>query len=641
MGRTLYPPASKTLASLIASLLTWSLASPLLSEAYGQLAAEQREALAENIQQAKQQLDASKLPELNASQAQVLENFEALQQYLRQNTSEENRQAWLDYLNAEPLLEAIRQDAPPAQQGRLARDLQFRMTRNFAGLDMRSMRRLRRSLRQLQSAVRFRRPERTIEQLQQQLDRLAQRVREMDDVPSADDAAAVSVVLELLEAAGQEEAMAPIVRSRFSHPNIRLMIGEGLVQQFASRPINRTQPVNDCILGTRIRGQATLHGAVQAQLIPSYDTIRIQLSMHGNFAARNVGYNGPVTVNTVANGNVSATRTLLVSEQGISLEPTYAQANLNSNITNINHHLKLVRKIAARRAAEQKPKAEQISVRKLQQQVGSEFDRETSQYAGRSLDLPLEDLERVFGRLDVSVPSRQLYASEEFIYVDMRQAEEDQVLALNAPPGLTPDMFIGAQFHESAIDNVASRVLAGRTMTRKQLESLLGNLQPKDGATRPEPFIVPAASEDAAGDAADVPEDADEPFEIDFASFRPLIFEARDDTVRVGVRGTRFSQGGRELDRAVEITAVYRPTYFQDKIYLLRQGDVEVNYPGRGRLSVSQVAIRRNIQIAFRDAFPKAILNRPVKIPRQQSSDMLVYPRSITARDGWLSVGLR
>ncbi len=607
------------------------------SVAFGQLDAEQRAELADSILAAKERLDAAKLPDLEAAQADVLQQFEELDAYLQQHTNEENRRAWLRYLNSEPLLQAIRQTDDVAQQGRLAEELQFRMSRNLAGLDLAAMRRLRRSLRQLESAIRFRRRDRTIEILAGQLDKLAARLKEMQDVPEAEDAASLSVVLDLLQQAGQDDAVLTVLRREFSQPNIRLMIGEDLVGRIASRSIDRTQPVNDCILGTRICGQATLTGSVQAQLLPSYDTVRIQLSMLGNFSARNTGYNGPVSLNTLSTGNVMASRTLLVTEQGIQLEPTYAEANLSTDIQRVNHRMRLVRNIASRRAAEQKPLAERISVRKLQKQVGGEFDRETSRFAGRSLELPMNDIEKTFGRLDISMPTRQLYASDQFIFVDFRQAEPDQVLALTSPPGLAPDTYIGAQFHESAIDNVASQVLAGRTMNREQIDSLLDGLRSSSDRELPEPFIVPTPAE------SDEPVDAEalESFEIDFARFRPLIFEARDDTLRVGVRGTRFSQASRELKRAIEITAVYKPTHFEDKTYLLREGDVEVDFPGRGRLSVTQVAIKRNIQIAFRNAFPAAILNRPIELPLEEVGGLTIYPRTITARDGWLSVGLK
>ncbi|QEG40767.1 hypothetical protein [Roseimaritima ulvae] len=607
--------------------------------AFGQIDAEQRAELADRILAAKEGLDAAKLPDLEAAQAEVLQQLEALDDYLRQHTDDENRAAWFRYLNIAPLQQAIKQADNATQQRQLAEQLQLRMSRNLAGLDLPAMRRLRRSLRRLESAARFRRRDRTIEILAGQLDKLAARMREMQDVPEAEDAASLSVVLDLLDEAGQDDAVLSILRGKFSQPNIRLMIGEPLINRIASRSINRTQPVNDCILGTRVIGNATLIGSVQANLVPSYDTVRIQLSMMGNFTARNTGYNGPVSLNTLSHGNVMARRTLLVSEQGIQLEPTYAEAQLNTNIQRVNHRLRLVRKIASRRAAEQKPRAEQISVRKLQQQVGGEFDRETSRFAGRSLELPMNDIEKTFGRLDVSVPTRQMYASDSFVYVDLRQAEPDQVLALTTPPGLSSDTYIGAQFHESAIDNVASQVLAGRTMNREQIESLLDGLRSPEDEEKPlpEPFVTPPPMED------DQPIDAEalESFEIEFAGFRPLIFEARDDTLRVGVRGRRFSQASRELDRSVEITAVYKPTYFEDKVYLLRQGDVDVAFPGRGRLSVTQVAIKRNIQIAFRNAFPPAILNRPIELPLEEVGGLTIYPRTITARDGWLSVGLK
>ena len=74
----------------------------------------------------------------------------------------------------------------------------------------------------------------------------------------------------------------------------------------------------------------------------------------------------------------------------------------------------------------------------------------------------------------------------------------------------------------------------------------------------------------------------DEPFELEFARLRPIIFEARDQTIKLGIRGARFTQGKRTIRQTLEITANYQPARMADGTsVLVRQGDVEVDFPGR------------------------------------------------------------
>ena len=105
-----------------------------------------------------------------------------------------------------------------------------------------------------------------------------------------------------------------------------------------------------------------------------------------------------------------------------------------------------------------------------------------------------------------------------------------------------------------------------------------------------------------------------------------MIFEARDQTLRVGVRGTRFAQGSRELDRAMEITAIDKPAIGDDgTMILIRVDEVGVVFPGRTRLSVSQAGLKATIQKKFSKIFPETLLDRPLEVP--QTSQLEDDPR--------------
>ena len=127
---------------------------------------------------------------------------------------------------------------------------------------------------------------------------------------------------------------------------------------------------------------------------------------------------------------------------------------------------------------------------------------------------------------------------------------------------------------------------------------------------------------------------------------RPIIFEARDQLIRVGVRGTRFAQGSRELNRAMEITATYHAGTLADgTVVLIRSGDVGVDFPGRKRLTVAQAGLKATIQKKFSEVFPETLLDQPLELPDtvqlETLRDKVFRPSMVDAKNGWLTIAVQ
>jgi hypothetical protein len=268
----------------------------------------------------------------------------------------------------------------------------------------------------------------------------------------------------------------------------------------------------------------------------------------------------------------------------------------------------------------------------LQKQVGGEFDAQITQQVfgtpSTERDARINEARTTLARLNLPEPRRSIGSNEKAIFLEATQAASDQFAAVNAAPPLAAGSFdLAIQVHESTVDNAASRILAGRTMTAQQLDRLMADVG------RP-----PAKETDASDEEAS--------FEIDFARLRPLIFEARDQSVRIGLRGTRFKQGERELARPIEITATYLPVKTAEgATFLQRQGEVGVDFPGGRRLTIAQVALRQSIQKAFDDRFPLTLLDQsivlPTTLPIAALQGQTLRTTTVDAREGWLSVLVR
>ena len=604
------------------------LVSAFPSTLYGQLSDLDRSQLVAEIETASKELDATLFPDLQASQTELLQRVDSVKQFLANKTDASNRDAWLDYLNLDPLLEQIELGESPVAVGRESIRLRYRLVGTAPGLELTALRNLRDSAEQLIEAVRFRDKEKSIVSLTKQLESLAKRIKELDDNPSADDSAAISTLLGVLESSGQAKQLVHSLRETFNRPNLAILISEPMVQAAINQDINQNQPVNECILGTRLIGNASLNGVVTANLLPAVGAARINLTMVAQVVSTSIGYNGPVRLRTVGHGDVNVSQAMNISETGIMFEPALTTAVLDTQITSIEHKLALVRKIARKRAAQQKPKAHRIALAKLRNKVGSQFESKTSETVAATPDA-FANIRSVLKRLSLQEPTRDWESTDQAVFIDSIFRRDDQLSSVVSRPPITETFDAAIQIQESVIDNACAPVLAGRTLKESQLNEMLEKI----GREAP-----PPATNDEG--------DPEPPFEIDFARLRPIIFEARDQTLRIGVRGTRFAQGTRELKQAMEITAIYEPELSADGVAVLRRkGEVGVSFAGRKRLSVSQAGIKRTIQKKFSDVFPEVVLDRPLEVPADATIATLrgrvFHPCYVDANDGWLTVGIR
>ncbi len=590
-----------------------------------------RQRLVAEITAAAQQLDASRLPQLDSSKQQVLQRIESLDQFLAARTSAENRQAWLEYLDVQPLKEAIEADQSVATMGREAVALRFRLIGTSPGLELRHWAELRDSVQQLIHAITFRDPERSLTTIAKQLEALSDRVNRLGDVPSSEDIAVITAIMGLVDASGQADDAIAAMRHTFSRPNVAVLIGESLVQEVVRQDVNQSRPVRDCILGTRIIGTATMNGVVTADLLPAVGSARMQVSLAGNIVSNNTGYNGPVRLKTVGYGDVNVSRTVHLDESGVRMDPAEVRAALRTEIRAICHKLRLVRNIAKKKAAQQKPQADRIAAFKMRNQVSRQFTSQTDQAGGFTPPDAFSDVRPMLSRLSLSEPTRFWGSTDDSIFIDSTFRGSNQLSTVVSRPPLTTAYDAAIQIHESVINNAFSPVLAGRTLKESQLNRLL------EEAGQELPNLPADDKEDAKSEP---------PFEIDFARLQPIVFQARDQTIRIGVRGTRFVQGRRELKRAMEITAIYHPVETEDgRIILKRDGEVDVSFPGGKRLTVTQAGLKPTIQTKFGRVFPDVLLDRPLEVPEDTKIDPLkgrvFHPRLVEAQDGWLTIAVR
>ncbi len=634
-------------------IVLWSIAS------WGQVSTAQRQAITDSLREAAANLDLDQLDDIDEAKRLVVRRASELIAYVDRSTDQKNAAAWLKYLNLDPLIDAIEDDESMGKIYAASLSLKQRLYGTAPGLENAPFRALRDALDRLTPALKYSRKDRAKKLLIKKIETDADDLDAMESIPTVDQLNMANSLLALLNETNQPAAASEVLRRSFRYPNLSVWVGEGVVQRVVNQRVNRTEPVIDCIMGTSINGQATLTGQVSADLFPSQGSVGVRVSLSGQVVSRNRGYRKPVSLVTTGYGDVSASRALYISETGISMEPTVACAFLRTEINSINHRFRFVRRIARRKAAESKPQADRIAVEKMRLKICTQFSAQVDQASNIQQPDVMQKVRPVLQRLDIPEPARLIGSTDESIYLHTSVLRQDQLAAPNPAPSIHRSYDAAIQIHETAINNTIGYLLAGRTINQKQIDRLTQQI----GISKPNQSGASVMSEekkqsDETSDDEDEDEDEDEdddgddedeaepPFEVDFDKVRPVIFEARDGKIRIGVRGTRFEQGTRVLKNRLEIAAVYVPGTTPDGVVILvRQGDVEIEFPGYKRHTTMQAAIKGAIEKNFATVFPESLLHQPIVLPSTIKAETLrgqVYrPRMIQADDGWLTVTLQ
>jgi hypothetical protein len=593
--------------------------------------------IADQIEEAVDDLNDDGFIEQEAAIQDLRNRIELAKDVLKQQSDSGKPESLLQRLNFDPLLNALSdKDASVSLMGREATALNYRLTGVAPGLELTAVRNVRVAAQRLIHALRFRDTDRALEAIGKEMKSIATMIREDQDSLSAATVAELSSLVKLLDDANQTPDLLQSIYQRFGSPNLVFLVNEPFVQSIVIRNVDQCRPINDCILGTRVLGTGTLNGQVTADLQPAIDAVKLQITLAGSFASRSRGYNGPVQLQTVGQGSVVASRAVYLRPDGVTLEPTYTNAQLHNQIlsmdTNARLGRRLILRVAKRKSVETKPQADCIAVSKLRAQVGSQFDAQTAEAVSFA---PLNLMERVaplMQRLDVSLPTYRLSSTDREILFESTIRNKNQLAAGTARPPIRGEYDFAIQIHESMIDNLVTPLLAGRRMTETELSEL----------------VAQSGLEIANQKPAEPADDSDDlPFEIDFSRQRPILFEASDNQIRIGIRGTRFAQGSRELKQYMEITATYVPSSQPDGTVLLtRLGETKIEFPdSKNRLTISQAALRGTIEKKFKGVFPETLLTRPLIVPTTVKAEALAgrsfRASTVEAENHWLTIGLR
>jgi len=536
---------------------------------------------------------------------------------------------WKKYLDW-PTLEAQAASGSNADPATLRR-LQKLLDAGENGLEMHQFATVRRAVTAYAEAAEAAKSPEAQAAYAQRLDKLAAAVAAGAAAGTTEALDPVGPLLAKLADSGQAPGVVARVRSAVDRPNLYLDIDESLLGSAVNRVVDERAPINDTVLGTRIRGTGHTTGLVLLDFVPALDQAIVDIALDATNHSDTRGSQGPVTVRTHGTTKVDARKRIMIDDERVSALPVEAHASTSTRTAGIGVSKRfgqnLIRKIASRKIAEMRPKAEAISEQKARERVRQQFD---SQTAG-AIAQAQSDYQAKFRRplMDRGWYPEMLHlnTSDSRLSVVARKALTDQIAAFTPPPAVDPDAVMAARIHETLVNNAAEITLGGRTITQQFVEEQIK----KNNGTLPESL-------------GNDPDQA--PWSITFAKRKPVELDADDSRVKMTVRGTRFTSGDREFP-AMDIWAAYRIEPADGKIRLVRDGDVQIYPPGfvpggGEKLTVAQTSLRRILQKRFGKVFKEVVDVEPLKMPGQLAgAGPLPMEQFVARKDGWVAAGWR
>jgi len=559
---------------------------------------------------------------LSRTKAQLAERLEGLE--CRLELDGENGHAWRDFLLCDTLAEQLAATQPDPQV--LGRVL-ARYEAEHEGLSLVWFAEVREALRRYHRVVEADRDPQTAAVYDRVLDALADRLQAAGPRWEPADSYFVGQGAGWLADLGQAPELVSALRADLVRPNLRIEVSADLVAAGIARPVDRTEPVSDLILGTFIRGSGHTAGQTHVELVPSDRFAVIDVILHSTTRSRTTGYHGPARIYSNGVTRLGVRKRLWLDAEGLHTHPAAARARTETETRGIavGRGGRLACRVAWRRTTAQKPLAEQIAAQHASDQAQREVDLEAERTLAPARKRLEQRLRWPLARRGWLPEQLRFQTTRDVLRVVACAADEHQLAAPSSPPELRRAGDLTACLHESLINNLAE-TLAGRRVDRDEFQAILAELLGE----------VPEAWRPQPGEG---------PWAVLFAPSRPIEVRFDNDQLEVLIRADGYEESG-EDQPGMDVRAVYRVVEGREGFELVRQGKLEIAPPDfvpspDNTLSPVQIAAKTVLERRFDKLLKPRFKLEPVTLRGAWKQAGELVPVEVRTKQGWLSVVLR
>ena len=412
------------------------------------------------------------------------------------------------------------------------------------------------------------------------------------------------------------------VHDHYLSPNVRIAINDAFVEKMLPESTVTTGPLQDYVLGRKVRGTKTVEQSTAIRFTPHPTEIRLELLVMGEVASRTVTNAGSVAIHSRGLSTFTVFKPLEVSPRGLSFGAARGSASNQSQLAGIETGFdsvplmgSIVRGFVRNQHDENLDQATREVNVKIVSRACHEVDQQTEPQFTKLAEQIRERFWAPMARLGLDPTAVALETSSSGATARLRLAAAMQLAAHTPRPRAPEDSLFSMQVHESSVNNACGRFgLAGRKLSLEELTRLVCS---------------------QLGLPPQVPDDLPEGVDVTFAAAEPVRIECRDGLVQVRVSLDALESGRRNNWYDIVAQVAYRPVADGLQVRLEREGPVQLSGPGhKGRMEFG-------LRTIFGKMFPK---ERPVKLVPVK---MLANPRlagvqavQAVSADGWLAIAL-
>ena len=479
-----------------------------------------------------------------------------------------------------------------------------------------------------------------------QIDALQRDLEAYRKDPSPRTQMALSERIRIIDGIGQAPKLVAAIRSDLAKPNAFLEISTELVAASAG-PIDRAEPVTDCILGTDVHSDAHTTGHVDVVSIPSDNKAVVEFHSKGHVFSNSTGYNGPAVIRSTSDTNFTAKKRVELSDKAFVAASARANANTDIHLHSVSKKggglgSRFVSSIGWKKAQSSQGQAESIAADHAEDRIEDKFNDELDDEIQKSRKRYVEEYRRPLERRG-EVPDHIRFSSDkDSVNFEVTQASHSQLGASGNPPAVAEKHDMTMRLHETAVDNYSASLVGGATARQtKPDEDVKFNV--------PMPKWMDNMWKNRKTEATNKAGGKDEPFKqyaLTLRDNRPISVGFVENKVKLTVHIAKLKSGDKDFENW-DVTGTYTPELSDGMVVLRREGDL-VMLPAdfRGQLNARQVGERRNLEEELNKrsyqgrGFPKTIQFDPIKPEGKVADAGPLNFSQFTTGDGWLTIGL-
>ncbi|MFG0291001.1 MAG: hypothetical protein ACF8CQ_22730 [Rhodopirellula sp. JB044] len=450
---------------------------------------------------------------------------------------------------------------------------------------------------------------------------------------------------------GQATEWTTAAKSLWSRPNLRINVSAAAMRQVTLRPIRETEPIEECEDGRRIHGRALVTGV--AYMVPSESSQPIswgvghssadmtswqarpqcQIVFDGNIESTLNGSDGPVSFGLIGHTRVNGYTPVILETDRFTVLPIQTSSSTRLRTRHVSTRRngigsRLVRKIATNVIEKKRPESQRELNKGAVERFSTAFMEDvTQEILEAEMDFK-EDVLAALDRSDVRPSDLNFAGTGSHLEIGMTL---NGGFGLGAPPLALPTVIPGLpiysacsapditiRLHESVVERLAQRMLAGETIS--------------DFATLVQSIGLPLTDEQAA----EMPDD----ILIELARDLPVTARFEENTLELTVRCKRF-QVGRASPIAVNFTVRYDVHVDAGNVKFEMIGDPKVTPPETKRAGIRFYTMKNVVARRLKKEIPKE--NTLDGFDLDAPGDRLGHLNFDTANvsQGWITLTMR